>query len=116
MLRLALVLTLLAGTAAAAPGGDAVKGKALYQARCAMCHAGGSAPSLAGVVGRKSGTAPGFAYSPAMKAAHITWTPANLDAYLAGPSKKVPGTIMFVNVAVPADRSAIIAYLATVKR
>jgi cytochrome c len=108
-------LALLAGPALA-QGGDAAKGKALYQGRCAMCHAGGQGPNLAGVVGRKAGAAPGYPYSAAMKAAHLTWTPANLDAYLTAPGKKVPGTSMLLNVSAPADRKAIIAYLATVRR
>ena len=82
--------------AAPAAAGDAVKGKATF-ARCAICHAvqpgvNKLGPSLAGVVGRKAASVPGFAYSPAMKASGIVWTPDQLDAYLAKPSAKVPGT------------------------
>lgn len=119
MLRSAAItlgLTLLAGSAGAA--GDATKGEALYQAQCAMCHApeSGAAPSLVGVVGRKAGTLPGFAYSNAMKASGITWTPAELDAFLTDPAKKVPGTMMMIPGPEPAERTDIIAYLATLYR
>lgn len=116
MIRLAfaaVVLIALAGSAGAA--GDAGKGAALFQSHCAMCHApeSGAAPSLDGVVGRKAGTLPGFAYSPAMKASGLTWTPANLDAFLDDPGKKVPGTMMMIPGPDPAERADIIAYLAT---
>jgi cytochrome c2 len=115
-----LVFTALAVTIATGPafaqGGDAVHGKQIYEARCTMCHAGGQGPNLAGVVGCKAASAPGYPYSAALKAAHIVWTPANLDAFLAGPTRKVPGTSMFVALPAPADRKAVIAYLASVKR
>lgn len=101
---------------AAAPPGDAAAGKVVF-ARCAICHsvvAGQNkiGPSLAGVVGRKSGSLPNFAYSPAMKAANLSWTPDNLDAYLANPRAKVPGNRMiFAGLPKPADRANVIAYL-----
>ena len=41
--------------------------------------------SLAGVVGRKSGSAPGFNYSPALKEANITWDEKTLDQFLQNP-------------------------------
>ncbi|HEY2177475.1 MAG TPA: c-type cytochrome [Caulobacteraceae bacterium] len=115
MLRLALALAIIAGPALA-QGADAARGKQVYEAHCTMCHAGGQGPNLAGVVGRKAAAAPGYPYSAALKASHITWTAANLDAFLAAPTKKVPGSSMFVALAAPADRKAVIAYLATLKR
>ena len=47
--------------------------------RCAGCHSTQAGqnkigPSLAGVVGRSSGSVPGYHYSDAMKNAHLTWT------------------------------------------
>ena len=97
--------------------GDAAKGAALVQARCNVCHSpeAGQGPDLTGVVGRKAGTAPGFPASAALKGSGIVWTAADLDAFLADPSKRVPGTAMpnpYVNAA---DRADIIAYLATLK-
>ena len=113
--RSVLALALLAGPVLA-QGADAAHGKQVYEVRCAMCHAGGQGPSLAGVVGRKAASVSGFAYSPALKAAHLTWTPANLDAFVAAPAKRVPGTSMMIGLPQPADRAAVIAYLGTLKR
>jgi len=105
----------------AAHAADATKGKAVFQAQCAMCHqvkpkALGIGPSLAGVVGRKAGTLPGFAYSPAMKTFAKPWTPALLGTYIAAPMKGVPGNRMpYAGLADAAKRADLIAYLATLK-
>ena len=72
-------------------------------------------PSLAGVVGRKSGTAAGYNYSPAMKNANITWDDSTLDKFLAGPAGFVHGTKMFISVPSSTDRQNVIAYLETLK-
>lgn len=115
----AAALLLAAPMAHADVTGDAVKGKSAFGA-CAMCHTGvagknGMGPSLFGVVGRTAGTAPGFKYSEAMKAAG-TWTPEALDAYLADPRKAVPGNVMpYAGVKDPQKRADIIAYLKTLK-
>jgi cytochrome c len=110
---------------AAAVGGppataqDAAKGAEVYQDRCGSCHVlngVGQGPNLLGVVGRKAASVAGFNYSDAMKVSGLTWTPANLDKFLAGPTKLVPGTAMRAMVADPADRRDLIAYLATLKR
>lgn len=112
--RFALALALLVGPALA-QGADAAHGKQVFEAHCTMCHAGGQGPNLAGVVGRKAASAGGYPYSAAMKASHLTWTPANLDAFLAAPAKRVPGTSMMSGLPQAADRKAVIAYLATLK-
>jgi len=98
--------------------GANMRGKLLFL-RCASCHnigAGGSekiGPNLAGVVGRKSGSLPGYPYSAAMKKANLVWDAPTLDRWLTRPSDLVPGTAMaFAGVPVAADRQAIIAYLA----
>jgi cytochrome c len=87
---------------------------------CAACHSvdgsSGTGPSLKGVIGRTSGTAPGFRYSRAMKSAAITWDEASLDRYLANPQEVVPGNIMpFSGVADALQRAEIIAYLKTLR-
>jgi cytochrome c len=73
-------------------------------------------PRAAGVFGRKAGSAPGFTYSAAMKGSGLVWTDKTLDTYLADPKKDVPGTRMIL-AGIPSadDRSALIAYLRTLK-
>jgi len=114
-LVLALVVAMIAAPALAATGED------LFNGNCADCHAlapaaGQTAPPLKGVVGRRIASAPDFAYSDALKAkAAQTWTPANLDAFLANPQAFAPGTQMYGGAADPADRKAIVDYLASQK-
>jgi cytochrome c len=117
-MRLVLAALLLATTAAPAL---AATGEELFNGNCADCHAlaptaGQTAPPLQGVVGRKIASAPDFAYSDALKAKSAdTWTPANLDAFLANPQAFAPGTAMYGGAADPADRKALIDYLASQK-
>jgi cytochrome c len=105
---------------AAPPAGNPAAGKAVF-AKCAACHSVASGdnrlgPSLAGVVGRKAGTVPGYNYSAALKGSGVTWTPAALDAYLANPRAKIPGIKMvFMGLPKPEDRANMIAYLAKPK-
>ena len=110
-----------AAQAAGALGGDPVKGAAVFKQQCMACHATkagqeGAAPSLYGVVGRVSGSEPGFSYTPAIKSAHIAWTPAKLDSFLSGPAKLVPGTAMPITLADPTQRHDVIAYLASLHK
>jgi cytochrome c len=72
-------------------------------------------PSLAGVFGRKSGSAPGYNYSPAFKSAGITWDEQELDKYLTNPSADIHGTKMVISVPNAEDRQNVIAYLKTLK-
>lgn len=109
--------TLVALPAQAA--GDAAAGKQVF-ARCSGCHSttpgeNKIGPSLAGVFGRKSGSEPGYNYSPALKAANITWDEHTLDQFLANPATDVHGTKMFVNLPQAADRENVISYLETLK-
>ena len=88
---------------------------------CAMCHSdqagkNGLGPSLFGVVGRKAGTAPGFAYSPAMKGSGLTWDEATLNTYIHKPRDVVPGTKMsYAGLNDDKKRAEIVSYLATLK-
>jgi nitrite reductase (NO-forming) len=104
---------------AAAPGaGDLTAGRLVFR-KCQVCHSlepGKNilGPSLAGVIGRKAGTLPGYSYSPAMKAADITWDAKTMDQYLSDPAKVVPGNKMpFPGLKTDHDRADVIAYLAT---
>ncbi len=98
-----------------------VSGSTLFL-QCKACHTatkGGAnsvGPNLWGIAGAKAGTRPGYAYSLALTKASITWTPAELDAFLAKPNGKVPGTKMiFFGVKDAAQRKALILYLASLK-
>ena len=116
LLAAACTAVLLAIPGIASAQADPAAGKTVAN-KCMVCHsftAGENriGPSLAGVVGRKSGTVPGFNYSPAMKSIGLTWTPDVLDKYLTSPRAVVPGTKMiFAGLPAPADRANLIAYL-----
>ncbi|AJP71601.1 c-type cytochrome [Sphingomonas hengshuiensis] len=100
-----------AKTASAAP--------ALF-AQCAVCHTAtkdgkaGIGPNLWGTAGHPAAQKPGFAYSPALKAAGLVWDDATLDKWLQKPQAFVPGTKMvFAGVPDAAKRAELIAYLKT---
>jgi len=114
VLLLAAGASVLSGIDALAAPAAETRGAQLYQARCGSCHsldANRVGPAHRGVVGREAGTAPGYRYSPALAASGIVWTEQNIDRWLQGTQKMVPGAKMFLAVPNPADRSAIIAYL-----
>ena len=103
------------GTAAHAQADSA---ETQFKMRCGACltvapggASGPIAPNLRGVVGRKAAASAFKAYSPALKASKLTWTPASLDKYLAAPAVLVPGTRMMTAVSNPAQRAALIAWL-----
>jgi cytochrome c len=88
--------------------------------QCAVCHSidgsNGTGPTLQRLIGRRSGTVPGFRYSRAMKSAAIIWDEATLDRYLIDPQELVPGNIMpFAGVADAPQRAEIIGYLRTLR-
>lgn len=95
----------------------AASGETLF-AKCAACHsleAGKNliGPSLHGIIGRKAASVEDFSYSAAMKASGLTWTEAQLSAFIEKPQTLVPGTRMsFPGLADPVERSALIAYIA----
>jgi len=117
----ALLIQVLVTSSTALTAGDPTAGEKAYASHCAVCHAttpgeNKIGPSLAGIVGSKSGTVPGFNFSTAMKEANVNWYDANLDKYLANPSGFVHGTKMFVNLPSETDRANVIAYLNTLKK
>lgn len=115
----ALVLV-IAGAADAAPSAPAgqqqqvLHGEQVY-ARCQACHALAQdrvGPHHCGLLGRRAGTVPGFAYSQAMKDSRITWDEKTLNQFLSAPMKAVPGTSMtYDGVPDAKDRADLIAYL-----
>ena len=68
-------------------------------------------PSLAGVVGREAGSAPYARYSAGMRDSGIVWDAQLLDAFLAAPRQRVPGTTMTISLPDAEQRSAIITFL-----
>jgi cytochrome c len=109
---------LFAAQAASAAPGDPEHGARAFRV-CSACHslAPGrhrTGPSLAGIFGRKAGTAEGFRrYSPALKAADIVWNETTLDAWIADPQAVIPGNRMtYDGLADAQARADLIAYLA----
>lgn len=95
---------------------SAAHGAQLYASRCGACHSIDTnrvGPMHRGVVGRRVATASGFHYSRALAARNFVWTRENLDAWLQGPTRFVPGTAMGISVPSAQDRADIIAYLGT---
>ena len=112
--RFALALALIPAPAFAE--GDPVKGATAFR-QCITCHAleagrHETGPSLAGIYERKAGKAEGFdRYSEPLAAAAFDWTAEKLDAWLANPSKMLPGSRMTWSVPDAAARADLIAYL-----
>ncbi len=87
---------------------------------CLVCHSlaeGGpnmAGPKLYGVFGRTAGSVSGFNYSSALGEAGFVWTPRALDAWLAAPSRFLPGNWMaYPGISGASDRDNLIAYLLT---
>lgn len=111
------IVWLVLGLLTAPPQQDA--GSRAFQ-RCAACHALGpgqedlAGPGLQGVVGRRAGSLPGFAYSDAMRAAGragLVWDRPTLERYLVDPEAVVPGTTMPFQGGPAGERAAVIDFL-----
>jgi len=94
-------------------------GRRLF-ARCTNCHEVGAGarngfgPQLNGIVGRKAGSAPAYAYSPALKQAGFVWNEQKLVAFIRDSEKVVPGNKMrFLSFMSEKQASDIVAYLRT---
>lgn len=139
MLRAGVVAMALTVTSAGAgfalDGGDPAKGEQIFK-QCMTCHRIGPdaknavGPVLTGVVGRATGTYPGFAYSDLNKhagEAGLVWTEDNIFEYLPDPSaflkkyltekgkadKAAGSTKMVFKLANEQQRKDVIAYLKT---
>ena len=112
------------GATPAIAGGDAVRGKKVFN-KCKACHSikvgkHKIGPSLAGVIGRKAGTAEGFKRYKGLKGADWTWDEATLDEYLTNPklfvkSRNKRKSSMILKLKKKRDRDNVIAYLKTLK-
>ena len=117
------ILAALAALAFGAPAhgeGDLVRG-AQAARTCMECHSFApgrhmTGPSLAGVWGRKAGTAAGFArYSDALKRSGLVWDERHLDEWLTNPAAVVPGNAMdFPGIADARTRADLLAYIKAV--
>ena len=107
-----LAIAIFSGHPAAAAG-DPTRGAVLYK-DCQLCHSiekNDVGPMHKGIVGRISGTVPGYDYSAGLRSAKIVWTEANLDKWLNDPPAMVPDTKMLFSVESPQDRADLIAFL-----
>ena len=75
---------LAATTSLAQAAGDPAEGEKVFA----------KGPELNGVIGRHSGTAPGYNYSDANKNSGITWNKDQFLEYIKDPKAKIPGTKM----------------------
>jgi len=99
---------------------DLARGERLFEA-CRSCHsldpakAGMAGPHLKGLKGRVAGSAEGFDYSPAFRAAKAqgwVWDEQRLAAYLADPDSVVKGGWMSApGLDDAAERAAVAAFL-----
>ena len=113
----ALLVLFLAFAAAPAHAAD---GAHLFDDQCASCHSLGAAstidgPSLKGVIWRRVAAVPDFTYTPALASIGGSWSPSRLDEFLKDTQALAPGSGMFIAIADPADRQAIISYLKTAR-
>lgn len=112
---------LLAHAAGAAD--DIAAGKNLTANHCAACHTfgkdepAGQGPNLFGVLGRKAGSATGYAYSAGFRKALAdqTWDPKLMDRWLTETQAVAPGSGMVYFQDDPAKRRKILAYLQSLK-
>ena len=120
-MAVALWLTVPGATFAQLPmpedNAAAPDGATLFVNQCGTCHsvtrgdAPRQGPNLAGVFGRKAGTAPGFSYSQGFSKADWVWDEAHLQKWLTQPQDLIPGAVMLYRQPDPAIRGSIIAWL-----
>jgi cytochrome c len=90
------------------------KGQELVESRCFACHSldfNRVGPALRGVVGRKPGTAAGYAYSEAFAAARPTWDAESIKTWLTNPELLLPGQKMNYRLDQAQDREDVVSYL-----
>ena len=112
-----LVFATLALSAGQAAAQDAAAGEKTFL-KCRACHQIGETaknavgPILNGLIGRHSGSVPGYNYSEANKSSGITWDEATFREYIKNPKAKIPGTKMvFAGIPTDAEIDGLIAYI-----
>ena len=94
------------------------RGAQVFRA-CSACHtltpADGNraGPTLHGIFGRRIATAPGYAYSDALKGMDIVWSKETVaKLFEVGPAAYTPGTKMpEQRIGKPEDRAALVRFL-----
>jgi cytochrome c len=94
------------------------RGAEVFRA-CAACHTltsddgNRAGPTLHGVFGRRIGTAPGYDFSPALRAMDIVWTGETISRlFEIGPNAFTPGTKMpEQRIGSAEDRAALVRFL-----
>lgn len=98
---------------------DMSVGELQFARKCSVCHTispeGGNraGPTLFGVFGRRAGTVPGYAYSPALRRSDIVWTEETIgQLFDHGPQHVTPGSKMpLQQIEDATKRNALVAYL-----
>lgn len=96
---------------------SASKGETTFK-KCTACHnaqesgAHGTGPNLWNVVGQDIAGKSGYSYSSAIQGVEGVWDYERLFAWLENPQNVASGSKMVYKLPKPADRAAIIAYLA----
>ncbi|MFN4130528.1 MAG: c-type cytochrome [Paracoccaceae bacterium] len=121
LLALTLSMAAPALPVAADTIGDPVRGAALFDGQCKVCHQIGMGatnrvgPVLSNIFGRRAGTVPGFPYSKSitrMGNDGLTWTLQTLDAYIENPKALMSGTRMnYRGMSDATDRADLMAFL-----
>ena len=103
----------------ASQGTEDASGQQAFNNACRTCHIvregdNRLGPNLHGIVGRKAGSLPDYAFSSAMKEAGFVWDAEKLDRFIANPDEVVPGNNMKPYGGLPSseERKKIIAFLA----
>ena len=96
---------------------NAAEGAKIFK-KCAACHSiteGGAnkiGPALWGVLGRPTGSVPGYKYSKAMAAHGKVWSFEEMNSFLIKPKDWINGTKMqFLGLKNAKDRAAVILYM-----
>lgn len=96
-------------------------GQAAFQHRCVACHSmdpsrNAFGPSLFGIIGRKAGSLPRYAYSTAMKNSDFVWDDNYLRDWIYDNEKFLPGTRMrHVSITDITEQDYLVAFIKSLK-